>query len=103
MPSQVAWLSVTTVAVLFLAVFGTTELLTGHGSGGGQGPKPLVPVKGSTLPVQVIAQQWEFTFRYPTYGGVETTTLELPVGREIRFIVTSIDVVQPGGVSTSTG
>ena len=26
------------------------------------------------LQVQVIAQQWEFTYRYPQYGGVETTS-----------------------------
>ena len=30
------------------------------------------------LPVQVIGQQWEFTYRYPTYGGVETAELVLP-------------------------
>ena len=31
--------------------------------------------------------------RYPSYGGVETTTLALPVNREIEFHVTSLDVV----------
>jgi cytochrome c oxidase subunit 2 len=41
----------------------------------------------------VIGQQWLWTFRYPSYGGVETTTLELPVNREIEFHVTSLDVV----------
>ncbi len=30
------------------------------------------------MDVQVIAQQWEFTYRYPTYGGVETPHLVLP-------------------------
>ena len=45
------------------------------------------------MPVQVIGQQWEFTYRYPTYGGVETAQLVLPVGREIAFHVTSLDVV----------
>ena len=45
------------------------------------------------LPVQVIGQQWEFTFRYPTYGGVETAELVLPVNREIEFHVTSLDVI----------
>ncbi len=37
--------------------------------------------KGPKLPVQVIAQQWLFTYRYPTYGGVETTQLYLPVNK----------------------
>jgi cytochrome c oxidase subunit 2 len=92
LPSQVAWLSATTVAVLFLAIFGSAELLT-NGSGGGQGPKPISKPSGNVLPVQVIAQQWEFTYRYPTYGGVETPDLVIPVGTEIAFHVTSIDVI----------
>ena len=30
------------------------------------------------LEVQVIAQQWWFTYRYPSYGGIETAQLVLP-------------------------
>ena len=90
--AQAAWLIATTVAVLFLAVFGTIELF-GSGGGGGQGPKPLTKPKGPVLPVQVIAQQWEFTYRYPTFGGVETPELGLPVDREIAFHVTSLDAI----------
>ena len=41
MPSQIAWLSVTSVIVLFLAIFGTAELFAGNGAGGGQGPHPI--------------------------------------------------------------
>jgi cytochrome c oxidase subunit II len=93
MPSQIAWLAVTSVAVLFLAIFGTAELFASNGSGGGSGPKPISKPSGPVLPIQVIGQQWEFTFRYPTYGGVETAQLVLPVGREIEFHVTSIDVI----------
>ena len=93
MPSQVAWLTVTTILVLFLAVFGSAELLANNGSGGGQGPKPLAKPSGPVLPVQVIGQQWEFTYRYPTFGGVETAQLVLPVNQEIEFHVTSIDVI----------
>jgi cytochrome c oxidase subunit II len=92
MPSQVAWLTATTIAVLFLAVFGSAELLT-SGAGGGQGPKPIAKPSGSVLPVQVIAQQWEFTYRYPTYGGVETAQLEIPVDTQIAFHVTSLDAI----------
>jgi cytochrome c oxidase subunit 2 len=43
--------------------------------------------------VQVIAQQWQFTYRFPQYGGVETFSLALPVGRTVEFHVTSIDVI----------
>jgi cytochrome c oxidase subunit II len=93
MPTQVAWLVVTSAAVLFLAIFGTAELFASNGAGGGEGPKPLEKPSGPVLPVQVIGQQWEFTFRYPTFGGVETAQLVLPVDREIEFHVTSLDVI----------
>jgi cytochrome c oxidase subunit 2 len=92
MPSQIAWLAVTTVTVIFLAIFGSAELLT-SGAGGGQGPKPIAKPSGDVLPVQVIGQQWEFTYRYPTYGGVETAQLVLPVNRPIAFHVTSLDAI----------
>jgi cytochrome c oxidase subunit 2 len=41
----------------------------------------------------VIGQQWQFTFRYPTLGGFETAQLVLPVDRQIKLHVTSLDVV----------
>jgi cytochrome c oxidase subunit 2 len=93
---QFWWLIVTTVLVLFLAGYGTARLLA-DGSGGGQGPNPIaVPAADKTikvLPVQVIGQQWQFTYRWPTYGGVETRALELPTNTLIKFNVTSLDVI----------
>ncbi|HEY7565059.1 MAG TPA: cytochrome c oxidase subunit II [Acidimicrobiia bacterium] len=89
---HLSWLGVTTIVVLFLAVFGTVELADA-GSGGGQGPDPAFKPSGEQMPVQVIAQQWEFTYRYPTYGGIETAHLELPIGRKVELHVTSLDVV----------
>ena len=93
-----AWMAVTFVIVLFLATWGAYELFPGEaGAGGGEGPNPIAvakPADASTaLPVQVIGQQWSWTFRYPGYGGVETTDLVVPANRTIRFSVTSIDVV----------
>jgi cytochrome c oxidase subunit 2 len=92
---QVAWLAVTGAMVLGLATFGTIDLFSTGGAGGGQGPNPLAkPADAATaLQVQVIGQQWLWTFRYPSYGGVETTTLDLPVGREVELHVTSLDVI----------
>jgi cytochrome c oxidase subunit 2 len=43
--------------------------------------------------VQVIGQQWQFTYRYPQFGGMETTQLLLPSNRTIEFNVTSLDVI----------
>jgi cytochrome c oxidase subunit 2 len=91
---QVGWILTTTVIVLFLAGFGTYELVQPGGAGGGQGPSPIwTPASHTVLPVQVIAQQWKFTYRYPTYGGMETTQLVLPDHTAIAFHVTSLDVI----------
>jgi cytochrome c oxidase subunit 2 len=79
--------------VLSLAAYGTVRLEAGYGAGSGSGPKPLTVPTGPKLPVQVIAQQWMFTYRYPTYGGVETPHLVLPVNEMIELHVTSIDVI----------
>ena len=91
---QTTWMVVTSALVLFLAAFGTYALAD-NGSGSGQGPNPLfTPGSGNkVLDVQVIAQQWWFTFRYPQYGGVETPTLVIPAHSTIKFDVTSLDVI----------
>lgn len=93
---QLWWLIVTTSMVLFLAGYATYRTLV-DGAGGGQGPNPIAnPVTNSTGPplqVQVIGQQWEFTYRFPGYGGVETPHLELPANRLVEFHVTSLDVI----------
>ena len=88
------WLVITSVIVLFLAGYGSLRLLA-DGSGGGQGPNPIAAPAGSShaLQVQVIAQQWKFTYRWPSYGGVETDALELPANTMIEFHVTSLDVI----------
>jgi cytochrome c oxidase subunit 2 len=92
---QATWVAATTLIVLFLATFGTFSLLDSAkgASGGGQGSDPLVTPGGKALQVQVIGQQWAWTFRYPDNGGFETTHLVLPVGRLVEFHVTSLDVV----------
>jgi cytochrome c oxidase subunit 2 len=92
------WITLTSMAVIFLAAWGSYELWPGeHGAGGGQGPSPITlgmpGGAGSALQVQVIGEQWQWTYRFPTYGGVETTALELPVNTLIEFNVTSIDVI----------
>ena len=95
--AQTAWIVASTAIVASLFAFGTWRLLDAGAAGGGQGPSPLSPLKASggesLLPVQVIGQQWQFTYRYPTYGGLQTPHLVLPVGRPVEFHVTSLDVV----------
>ena len=90
---QTTWIVITSVLVLSLAGYGTWRLFSDNGAGSGSGPKPLTVPKGPKLQVQVIAQQWAFTYRYPSYGGVETTHLELPVDQMVELHVTSLDVI----------
>jgi cytochrome c oxidase subunit 2 len=92
---QITWLAVTSVMVLGLAAYGTVGLFgSSHGAGGGQGPSPLAkpPANVHPLEIQAIGQQWLWTFRYPSFGGVETAELYLPVDRWVAFHVTSLDV-----------
>ena len=85
----------TAVIVLCLAAFGTYELAgTGFaGAGGGEGPSAIWRPNGTPLQIQVIGQQWRFTYRYPQFGGFETTALYLPVDQPVQFNVTSLDVI----------
>lgn len=104
---QIGWLVGTTLLVLSLFVFGTYELIVPAGAGGGEGPSAIWHPSGvvtaakwtpaaksnSTIQVQVIAQQWKFTYRWPQFGGMETTGINLPVNTPIQFNVTSLDVI----------
>ena len=91
---QATWITATAVIVLSLFVFGTVQLIVPAGAGAGEGPSPTwVPNASNTLQVQVIGQQWAFTYRFPQFGGMETTQLLLPMGEEVRFNVTSLDVI----------
>ena len=104
---QATWITVTSAIVLGLAVFGTVELVGPAGAGAGEGPQPIwtpggtvaasttswSPGTSNILQVQVIGQQWAFTYRYPQFGGFETTQLVLPVNTPVRFNVTSLDVI----------
>jgi cytochrome c oxidase subunit II len=94
LPVQVAWISFTTAIVLGLFIFGTYELVEPAGAGGGEGPNPVwTPSSHQVLPIQVIGQQWEWTFRYPTFGAFETHTLVIPADTTVAFHVTSLDVI----------
>jgi len=77
---QVMWISITSIIVIAMA-----ETAAMSGSSSWSPGKPLV--------VQVIGQQWAFTYRYPNFGGFESSKLVLPVNTHIIFNVTSLDVI----------
>jgi cytochrome c oxidase subunit II len=91
---QIGWVVSTSVLVMFLFGFGTYELVQPGGAGGGEGASPIwTPTSKTILPIQVIAQQWKFTYRYPTFGGFETNELVVPNDTTVQFNVTSLDVI----------
>lgn len=78
---QVAWLAGSASLCIGLVVYGLALL-----------PAIYTPSAGHNLVVDVTGQQWQWTFSYPSYGKVTSTTLELPVGVPVTFDVTSVDV-----------
>jgi cytochrome c oxidase subunit II len=101
---QAAWIIGTAAIVMWLFVFGTVELVVPAGAGAGEGPSPIwkldgkqsstwTPGTNTMLQVQVIGQQWTWTYRYPQFGGMESSELYLPVDTPVEFHVTSLDVI----------
>lgn len=83
-PILLIWAAVSFVTVIFLAGWGSFTLHEITQPKGGVG-KPLH--------IQVVGQEWYWTYRYPAYGGAVSSVLYLPVNRPVVFDITSVDVV----------
>jgi cytochrome c oxidase subunit II len=104
-PILLLWASLSFVIVLFLAGWGTFTLheITAppHASAAvtvlshrhGRTSKIVVQRPVPILDIQAIGQQWAWTFRYPSFGGMETRDLIVPVNTPIHLHITSLDVV----------
>jgi cytochrome c oxidase subunit 2 len=98
---QVAWVAITAVVVFILAGIGISELdAAATGTNFSSSSDPTLATSGSVgnteakaLQVQVIAQQWYFTYRYADYSGVESTHLVLPVNANVVLHITSTDIL----------
>jgi cytochrome c oxidase subunit 2 len=98
---QVAWVAITSVIVFILAGIGISELdAAATGTNFTSSSEPTLATSGSlgtteaqALQVQVVAQQWYFTYRYADYSGAESTHLVLPVNANIVLHVTSTDIL----------
>lgn len=104
-PILLLWAGISFVIVLFLAGWGTFTLheiteqpvmpavfakaVHTHG----QQRKVVTTAAPKVLNVQAIGQEWYWTFRYPSYGGMETRDLYVPVNTPVEFHITSLDVV----------
>jgi len=92
-----AWLGVTSLLALSLVIqpgirglmalgwLGSPSAHSAHGAPGGADGEPLV--------VQVQARQWSWVFTYPQYQVQVKDRLVLPLGRPVRFEITSQDVI----------
>ncbi|MDP6600739.1 MAG: cytochrome c oxidase subunit II [Phycisphaerales bacterium] len=47
----------------------------------------------NSYPVSVTAQKWSWTFEHPEYGVTESAELTVPLGRPVRLLMTSPDVL----------
>jgi cytochrome c oxidase subunit 2 len=88
------WVVVTVAIVVFAVSYGTWDWMgPGKGSGSAQGAVPISVPDEETFEIQVIGQQWQFTYRYPDHDGLETQQLVMPAGAYVELHVTSLDVI----------
>lgn len=107
-PILLLWAGISFVIVLFLAGWGTFTLneittqpkvavaavkVSHVRQGHGKSRTALVVKPVKPLEVQAIGQEWFWTFRYPSYSGMESRDLVLPVNVPIDLHITSLDVV----------
>jgi cytochrome c oxidase subunit 2 len=77
---EVTWTLLPFLAVIFLAYVGAESL------------GEVRRIDPSALVVKVISGQWYWQYQYPDYG-VTATELYLPVGRQTKLQMTSVDVI----------
>jgi cytochrome c oxidase subunit 2 len=78
---EIVWTAVPAILVVALGIVSAVVL----SENGKAGDKPLE--------VSVIGQQFAWKFKYPDYGDFETGELVVPVHRETRFTMQSVDVI----------
>jgi cytochrome c oxidase subunit II len=78
---EVAWTAVPAVLVTAIAIVSAIVLARN-----GNSPR-------GSLKVEVVAQQFAWTFKYPDNGGVTTTSLRLPLHRAVQLDLRALDVI----------
>ena len=78
---EIAWTAVPAVLVTAIAIVSAIVLAKDDAEG------------ANPLRINVVAQQFAWTFYYPTYGNTRSDILRLPVHRSILLRMTSKDVV----------
>jgi cytochrome c oxidase subunit II len=78
---EIVWTAVPAILVIALGIV-SAVVLSENGN-----------ASGSTLNVTAIGQQFAWKFEYPDYGGLKSGELMLPVDREAKFTMESLDVI----------
>ena len=78
---EIAWTAIPTVLVVVIAVVSTVALAENG------------KLKQDRLKVDVTAQQFAWTFKYPQYGGFQSGELRLVEGRQVELSMKALDVI----------
>jgi cytochrome c oxidase subunit II len=78
---EIVWTAIPAVIVIVLGVV-SAFVLSENGQAG-----------SNPLQVKVIGQQFAWKFQYPDEGDFQTGELVIPVGRETKFTMESVDVI----------
>ena len=89
----VAWMALTTLMATFFVVYGTIELANMQADQSGAVAAYEQPSTVKPVQVNVMGQQWLWTFSYPEKGNLTSDVLYVPVNTPIEFSVTSKDVI----------
>jgi cytochrome c oxidase subunit II len=78
---EIVWTAIPAILVTAIAAVSTVALAHNES------------VPGDKLTVEVTARQFVWRFKYPQYGGIESSALYLPKGRTAELKLTALDVI----------
>jgi cytochrome c oxidase subunit 2 len=78
---EIGWTAIPTVLVTVIAVLSAVALAENG------------KLKANRLKVDVTAQQFAWHFKYPQYGGFQSSELRLVEGRQVELRLRSLDVI----------
>ena len=78
---EIVWTAIPTILVTLIAVISAVALAENG------------ELKSNRLEVDVTAQQFAWTFKYPQYGGFQTHELRLVEGRQVQLTLRALDVI----------
>jgi cytochrome c oxidase subunit 2 len=84
---EIAWTAVPAVLVTAISIVSAVVLAKNDHLPGASAANPLKP-----LVVNVTAQQFAWSFKYPAFGNLASARLELPVNTPVKLQITSVDV-----------